>query len=845
MADPKGVINFTGASAIDPATLSDPSVDGVSVGDAWYALEPTEGNFDFSRLDALINQVAAAGKYVLLRIATGGGGESSGGNKPNWLMTAVGANTFTFIDGDDGEKTIPWFWDETYLAAKIAMITAVGERYAGNPAVKIFACHFANANSEDWAVPTGDIPDGVAPPGSTMTSRWVSAGYTHALMADAGKQIIDAAMQAFPNQTIYMAVGNGKVKSLTLEPDGQWALATEVLQAARSLWGNRFMQGHNSHNAQNGATQLELTYPPCAAQNLWKCFGDPQFRMMPRGNPDNLTPDQILRMAFDLAKEGAYQWLEVYQVDVVNLAGAIAYGHSLLNPDGGVPEPPPPIPPPPGGIEQFPLTIRPLKFREVIWGVAHKMGWMTDCEPATGGPSDDQFCELVSFCNAWIRRLWDMEDWEEWTRISEVKPDSDHFVANPGRVLRMFLVNPRLTPGLVEDAPFTMFESRVHCGFEHGTSVWLKYIQPPPMFTHEVWSQFTTYSIGSLVYSRTSGECYRSIADNNRGHDPAPITLTGGRADLDVEVTQEFVAEVEPIPPVSEVWHVRVDSPVHYDEEDTVYRFDVTDADGVHHVLTHTIPPGGETLVQLTTGIIADFAGIADPYLNALAVSSDDFGVETRLIIENTTARFSVRADVDPPSGPRVDLTLTHISTFHAGRAGQDMVPQLAVMTLDAQFELLPTTYTIRARERDGQHQVGYTSERDEDLETTLTGIIGAINAAATGDPFWGEVIANPDADTNSIEFLTTETVEFRGTAEVQSDPNVGDQWEQVVFPQRIAEPVMNGMYQDALREEGQTDKALAEAPVTERELVVATSKSVNQPFDRLTQQQAPRSRYR
>ena len=63
--------------------------------------------------------------------------------------------------------------------------------------MKIVAASFANSKSEDWGVPH-------TPPEVTA---WFAAGYTSAKMLDAGRQIIDAAMAAFPNQYVTLAVG--------------------------------------------------------------------------------------------------------------------------------------------------------------------------------------------------------------------------------------------------------------------------------------------------------------------------------------------------------------------------------------------------------------------------------------------------------------------------------------------------------------------------------------------------------------------------------------------------------------------------------------------------------------
>ncbi len=117
-------------------------------------------------------------------------------------MQDAGGIFFTF-DNAGVPTTIPVFWDPTYLAKKKNMIAALGSQFASNPTVKIVSASFANATSEDWNVPHD--PDGVV--------DWLAAGYTTEKLVDAGQQIIDATMTAFPNQFVTLAIGgNGYSK---------------------------------------------------------------------------------------------------------------------------------------------------------------------------------------------------------------------------------------------------------------------------------------------------------------------------------------------------------------------------------------------------------------------------------------------------------------------------------------------------------------------------------------------------------------------------------------------------------------------------------------------------------
>ena len=196
---PRGVFSM-GQSGGRPSdnVLNNPDVTGVTIRWDWASIEPDEGNFFFDDLDNVINNVVApSGKKVLLRISTQAG-------KPAWISQAVeqaGGDFLTFLD-NGVPTTIPVFWDPTYLAKKKAMIAALGEHYANNSSIAIVSASFANATSEDWNVP--HTPADVV--------NWSAVGYSTAKMLDAGQQIIDATMQAFPTQYVSLAIsGDGPI----------------------------------------------------------------------------------------------------------------------------------------------------------------------------------------------------------------------------------------------------------------------------------------------------------------------------------------------------------------------------------------------------------------------------------------------------------------------------------------------------------------------------------------------------------------------------------------------------------------------------------------------------------
>src|SRR5439155_27074965 len=97
---PTGVFSLTaggGNQPIDPAALSNPDVDGISITQKWSLLEPSEGVYDWSTLDGFMAQIAPTGKKTLIRIGTLGGRSCFGGATLDWVVDVVGSNAITFF----------------------------------------------------------------------------------------------------------------------------------------------------------------------------------------------------------------------------------------------------------------------------------------------------------------------------------------------------------------------------------------------------------------------------------------------------------------------------------------------------------------------------------------------------------------------------------------------------------------------------------------------------------------------------------------------------------------------------------------------------------------------------
>ncbi len=322
---PRGVFCLLPSGKVaNQEALDNPDVKGISIRFDWAALEPSEGQFDFSFLDSEVARAAAAGKLVMLRIMTQGG-------KPAWVTTAVKNKKGKFFTFDDNGvvTSIPVFWNGTFLKKKKNMINALGAHFGNNPAVVMVSCSFANATSEDWNVPhtAEEITD------------WFAVGYKTSKMLNAGKQIIDTTMAAFPNQIVTMAIGgNGHTGMTNLDPTADY-VAENAIATARATWSTRiFAPEINSLSTFNPPAPSEdgtiwnllwNSRPDVGAQMLYWCFDEDTYRVN-GGVPGD--PAVVLTECIDAAASYELKFVEIYQKDVINLPEVISYAKRKLDP---------------------------------------------------------------------------------------------------------------------------------------------------------------------------------------------------------------------------------------------------------------------------------------------------------------------------------------------------------------------------------------------------------------------------------------------------------------------------------------------------------------------------------
>jgi hypothetical protein len=309
---PHGVFSLTpGGKPIEETILAHPWVTGVSLRGRWQEVESAEGVYDWSYFDREIARADQAGKQVLLRITSGGR------NTPQWVFDA-GVQTFSFIDSNPYHETynqsmsMPIFWDPIFLQKKLRLITAMGERFASHSALTVVGVSCANATTDDWNVP--DRKEDV--------STWRAIGYTSERLIDACNRLIDATINAFPNQLITLAVG---VNLGNLDPDPQY-VAREVVAYARATYPGKLVVQKNSLSTTTPDPLLTSTLgtwqivfdqqPMVAGQMLWFVTNDRTCRM--NGKVPPCDPITTLQQAATIGTHYGMRYQEIYSKDILN-----------------------------------------------------------------------------------------------------------------------------------------------------------------------------------------------------------------------------------------------------------------------------------------------------------------------------------------------------------------------------------------------------------------------------------------------------------------------------------------------------------------------------------------------
>jgi hypothetical protein len=496
--------------------------------------------------------------------------------------------------------------------------------------------------------------------------------------------------------------------------------------------------------------------------------------------------------------------------------------------------------------------MRSVNFRDnVLWAIAEKDG----LDPTTD-LLNDIAREYVSSINAWLRRLYDVADFAEWTDIQAFTPDpTTHLISwdaipsvldsegrlDPpkiGKVLKVYLLDPRTTWTPV-DTPFRETKQGIYVGFEHGPTVWLKFIPRVPVFTSEVWDSSRTYRKGELTYSPSAGECYKSKVNNNRGHDPSDSV----NQPLPTEITQERTPDDPGLSVLPKIMDVDY-SVLTPDPNGTINYFSIysdtppTPAGAVANVVYNGT--AGQTATQIRDGVLA--ALIAEPLLASYTFTAQASPVRIRVQKAEDFSVFQQPYSRSTGTGLETFLKVTQVQGYIPGSFSSNLGSrQFTTVAIGTNQVKTGATYLLTFTDDAGQeHEVSYTAVSTDNAQQIIVGLINAIQTAKTGDAFFNDVFAS--LDLTNLQLILSVGAEAGLDAQMRPAPT--PYWTLSPFPFALVDQVVRGVYADVLKTEGQADKGAAEEQSVPQETQLRIGAGMATGTDMITDQTTARGRY-
>ena len=204
----------------------------------WAELEPQDGVYNWSALDAAIGAARNAGKKVIPRIYTNVNDQEQA--TPDWFFNAGGAYYYPHTGG--AKSPVPW--DDLYKQEFGQFLTALAARYNGNPTVE-----FIQTNAGGGAY--GESGLGNFPP-----------GYSPQLHIDTQKYWLDRWSVAFPSTPLAIMV-NEKASN-TLESVSAYAAGRGIYLQTNSPWIDQSIV--NVFKAESSKTKIVMEVEDAGCQ---------------------------------------------------------------------------------------------------------------------------------------------------------------------------------------------------------------------------------------------------------------------------------------------------------------------------------------------------------------------------------------------------------------------------------------------------------------------------------------------------------------------------------------------------------------------------------------------------
>lgn len=511
--------------------------------------------------------------------------------------------------------------------------------------------------------------------------------------------------------------------------------------------------------------------------------------------------------------------------------------------------------------------MRTIPFRDILYAIAYKVGE----DPNRDDFLTNQAIAVGAYINSWVRRIWPSTDWPELTFTKIFTPvnhivgydimftDVNHLpdpgLTKMGRVLKVFLNDPAVTEG-PQETKFTLKDTGVHCGFEHGTNVWIKYIGYPQTYTAESWDVNRIYRRNEVTYSPEKGEVYRSKINNNHGNDPAFEFIP---APPPVQITQQATPDDPGLPAQTKkvtVYCTLLNVPAGTSTPPTIanpppnlsqFYIPVMDSTGTLLTSKSHTANGVETKVAIFTALQVALA--ADAALSAFTITLDTSDPNNPAINLEAASDFQIdrydgtnHAFYIPAGGPTFILKAVQSKTYFASVSPSFGSPQKLQVGLSDDQMMPGATYSLSFIDTLGvEHTVEYVASDFDGPNQVMAGLLSAFHAEQLTDDFLQKIGSSLDTSGTSATFTTPNRVSLHSLISIPTSPY----WDVVLFPAVLADPIIRGARADALKEMGQEDKGLAEEQLVPTESDAKQATISSRPFNALTDQQQQASKYR
>jgi hypothetical protein len=304
--------------------VSNPFMSGVAYQIAWNKIEPAEGQFDWSKLDALFAAAEQSKKWVHLLIFPGF-------HSPEWALQDVKTESFSvqYGPGHGDLESLPMPWDRVYLGRWFEFLQKVGDRSGNSPAFVMVAA----------AGPTSVSAEMTLPEKPADLKIWRSDGYTPQKYIDAYRIVFQKYASIFPNQFVSLSLGDALIINDLGRIDVRERKRTRqmIIDQGVALFGRRFVLQNSDLHAgpdQHPATAFVIGYSGKMITGLEeRCSAEKGSAAMGADGDPPLALRKSIALGTSPNDSGQHvNYIELYEPDVIadEMQPVLRYAASLF-----------------------------------------------------------------------------------------------------------------------------------------------------------------------------------------------------------------------------------------------------------------------------------------------------------------------------------------------------------------------------------------------------------------------------------------------------------------------------------------------------------------------------------